>query len=449
MSIYSLHIETQNLEEVSTERFVAQFQARDSRGVLSFLSQVQDFYFSESSIYAHNAQDCELGLALFKRRNKLRLKTCTLGNLVSTPSEFDLELFKIGGQYLESGQKGVSICFGGHFTHRNSLFGQLRSSLRSAYKIVYGKGSTATMLELSDERFLFIRSNLIGYMFAQCIALCFKSRRHWESWLEDGVELSFIKRNHAFNSNKMFVLYGTDEVSLEEFQNELDEPNCAIFDEHIILEMFETHASNYIPVHGGMVLIPSGEYDGVRIDRPFLMSQGEVTTKLYASINKHALGDSELPQGGISWRNCLELANNLSEQGTECYEISKHMSGGITHYNLHNLGFRLPTSEEWVYACKALCQFEYSGSNAPAHIGMYYASLPLQVGSRNPNAFGLYDMSGNMAEWCWENEHEATLRGGNFRSSHLEIQTTSFISVRVPLEQISDTFGCRLVRNLY
>ncbi|UPK71188.1 SUMF1/EgtB/PvdO family nonheme iron enzyme [Chitinophaga filiformis] len=81
---------------------------------------------------------------------------------------------------------------------------------------------------------------------------------------------------------------------------------------------------------------------------------------------------------------------------------------------------RLPTEAEWEYAASAGQAGRYSGGNSAAKVAVYGRQKPVTVGSKQPNAFKLYDMTGNVAEWC-DNWFDSSciwkaVRGGSYNS---------------------------------
>ena len=153
-----------------------------------------------------------------------------------------------------------------------------------------------------------------------------------------------------------------------------------------------------------MMLIPAGKfvmgspkkevgrYDGetqhkVTLTKPFYMGKYEVTQEQWESVMGNNPSDTKgtnLPVTDVSWNDCQEFIKKLN---------------GITKGK-----YRLPTEAEWEYACRAGITTAYSfGAKITPKDANYDDSgidKPIEVGSYKPNTFGLYDMHGNVWEWC-------------------------------------------------
>ena len=130
-------------------------------------------------------------------------------------------------------------------------------------------------------------------------------------------------------------------------------------------------------------------------------------------------------------------------------------------------GYRLPTESEWEYTCRAGTTTAYSfGDNITPKDANYFDSntgKTLAGGSYKPNAFGLYDMHGNVHEWCegWYEKYpvepvtdpkgpaigeKKVLRGGSFGTLDAKVRS-SFRFIFSPSGQYFD-FGFRLARTI-
>jgi formylglycine-generating enzyme required for sulfatase activity len=210
---------------------------------------------------------------------------------------------------------------------------------------------------------------------------------------------------------------------------------------------------------GPVSFAPERPQHRVRLTKGFFMAATEVTQAQWKAVMGtepwrwwHAGKSSDAPASRLSWNDAREFCRKLSSK------VGKHV--------------RLPTEAEWEYACRAgsttaycfgddvgkLGEYAWYWANA-AEVGEEY---PHRVAQKKPNAWGLYDMHGNVCEWCedWYGEdyyknspaadpkgpatgYERVQRGGSW--CDVRVSCRSAARVKRPPTYMYPEFGFRVV----
>ena len=133
----------------------------------------------------------------------------------------------------------------------------------------------------------------------------------------------------------------------------------------------------------------------------FLITQAEYQEIM--GVNPSDFKGDNLPVETVSWFDAIEYCNkrSLIEGLTPAYVIERT----IVTWDREANGYRLPTEAEWEYACRAGTQTPFNSGISMDAAGWNSSNSERRtwpVGEKLPNSWGLYDMHGNVLEWCWD-----------------------------------------------
>lgn len=218
--------------------------------------------------------------------------------------------------------------------------------------------------------------------------------------------------------------------------------------------------NNMVYVQGGTFLMGSDSGKSLVYERPvhnvtlssFYICKYEVTQELWQSVmgtNPSSSKGDKKPVEQVSWDDCQTFISKLN--------------------SLTGKSYRLPTEAEWEYAARGgvnSCSYKYSGGHIIDKVSWSnnkYLKYTVEVGKCVPNELGLYDMTGNVWEWCndWYGNYSSdaqtnptgpnygskrVCRGGGWATSEDRCRVT-YRSYSLEPQTHDIEVGLRLVRN--
>ncbi len=253
----------------------------------------------------------------------------------------------------------------------------------------------------------------------------------------------------------------------------------------VVTAVFPATAAIVSGTIGNIMAVTGGSFNNGTANMTvssFRISQHEITGEQYAAVmsvidpSNHASVTSN-PVEMVTWYDAVEFCNKLStnESLTTVYTITGRtpvtgypITSATVTANWSANGYRLPTEAEWQFSARggnSSKNLTYAGSNTLGDVAWNHVnsgSTTHTVGTKAPNELGLYDMSGNVREWCWDlngdypttaqTDYRGATSGSTYRirrgGSYLGGDSDCTVATRgshAPYYQ-SSTYGFRVVR---
>lgn len=342
--------------------------------------------------------------------------------------------FEIGEVITINGQNFGKMETDSSYVYFNTLKAtDILSWENSMIKVTVPKNATSGQLKVTIGK---QSSNAVNYTIKQSIKEP-KITSLIPNIAQSGQEVDIVGENFgATKGNDAYIMFGTTKITNFKLWSDtkitfiIPEIDAGIVDVYIFNNNLKSNSVKFTVQQKATVIVPmvevpkgtfmmgsSDSKDGdaypqmkVTISKNFYVSQTEITQAQYKKVmnqkNPSKVVGDDYPVEQVIWLDAIDFCNRLSklEGLTEAYTIN----GTKVTFNKFANGYRLLTEAEWEYAARAGSTGKFGnsgGTEAAANtIGWTNSNTnQLQkVKLLKANDFGLYDMHGNVAEWCWD-----------------------------------------------
>ena len=342
--------------------------------------------------------------------------------------------FEIGDVITINGQNFGKMETDSSYVYFNTLkANEILSWENTMIKVTVPKNATSGQLKVTIGK---QSSNAVSYTIKQTVKEP-KITSLVPSIAQSGQEVDIIGENFgATKGSDAYIMFGTTKITNMKSWSDtkvtftVPEMDAGIVDVYIFNNNLKSNSVKFTIQQKAIVIVPmveipkgtfmmgsSDEKDGdafpqmkVTISKNFYVSETEITQTQYKKVmnqkNPSKVVGDDYPVEQVTWLDAVDFCNRLSklEGFTEAYTIN----GTNVTLNKFANGYRLLTEAEWEYAARAGSTGKYGnvgGTEAAANeIGWTNSNTTKlqKVKLLKANDFGLYDMHGNVAEWCWD-----------------------------------------------